>query len=365
MTKTILHLIDTAGPGGAETVFTDVVLRLPQDRYRSVAVVPGTGWVRDTLRAGGVDPLVIPCRERLACLGRYIRAIRSTGASLVHAHLLGSALYGSLAARMAGAKAIVTLHGAVDLPPDDRFERLRFRLIGHTAARMVFVSEFLRNTVLQRTGWDPSRSVVIHNGIEPDRYRGAGTRRLRAELGLGPEVVLVGALGNVRAPKAYHDLLDAMAVLPSSAPPWHLAIVGDTTGVVFPGLLARLSELGLRGRVTFTGFREDVAAVLESFDLFVLSSRSEGFSIATLQAMAAGIPVVATRSGGPEEIVEDGASGLLVPPADPAALAAAILRLMTDQALREALGRAGPAVVRSRFSLETMLSRYQAIYDAL
>ncbi len=116
--------------------------------------------------------------------------------------------------------------------------------------------------------------------------------------------------------------------------------------------------------MNFVGFRPDIVPPLRSFDAFVLSSKSEGFSIATVQAMASGLPLVATRSGGPEEIVTDGVDGLLVPRADPAALAAGMLRLAGDSELRARLGTAARASARAKFSLAKMLESYEEIYRA-
>jgi glycosyltransferase involved in cell wall biosynthesis len=169
----------------------------------------------------------------------------------------------------------------------------------------------------------------------------------------------------VRGPKAYDVLLRAAALLATDSMPSRVVIVGDTSGTVYPGLTALASSLALGSRVSFAGFRQDVPEVLRAFDALALSSRTEGFSLATVQAMATGIPVVATRSGGPEEILEDGVTGLLVPTDDPAALAAAMRRLRDQPELRDRLAQAGPQSVRARFNRSAMIEAYQRLYDAL
>lgn len=366
--KTVLQLIDTTGPGGAETIFTDLIRELPKAKYRVVPVITGEGWVQDQLREDGSEPIVLPTegRSRLGYLRDLVGLIRRERASLVHTHLLGSALYGTLAARLAGARAICTFHGPADFPAEDRFRGIRFRLIGSGAARVVCVSESLRRAILAATPLPPSRVTVIHNGVDRSAVSaGAGAATLRRELGIPPETLLLGALGNIRAPKGYDQLLHALARLDPATPPWHLVIAGDTAGEVFPPLEQLRETLGLRDRVTFAGFRRDIGNVLHSLDLFVLSSLTEGFSLATVQALAAGVPVIATRSGGPEEILADSRGGLLVPAGDPGALASALADLMGDPELRRQLARQGPEVVEARFSLEAMLEAYQRLYDGI
>jgi glycosyltransferase involved in cell wall biosynthesis len=141
-------------------------------------------------------------------------------------------------------------------------------------------------------------------------------------------------------------------------------IVGQTPPALHAELIALRDALGLRESVSFTGFREDVEAALAAFDLFALTSDSEGFSIATVQAMASGLPIVATRCGGPEEILEDGRTGVLVDTGSPEQLADAIERLRHDPSARAALGRAARADADARFSLSAQVRSYERLYEA-
>lgn len=365
--KTVLHLIDTTGPGGAETVFTQLALRLDSSRFRSVPVVAGPGWVQDTLTAQGAKPELIPTSGALdlGYLAALRRSIRRQRASVVQCHLLGSAVYGGLAARLGGARAVATFHGHADLPEGDRLRGLRFRILNRTAARVVFVSDHLRQAFLRATPLEPGITTVIPNGVDLSDCRPGAAPAVRAELGIGPDELVIGAVGNVRTPKGYDDLLHAAAKLTLDGRRWRVVIVGDTSVDPYPRLERMVKELGLGERVLFTGFRSDVGEVLRSFDLFVLPSRTEGFSLSTVQAMACGLPVLATRSGGPEEIIQDGVNGMLVPAGDPSALAAGITRLAGDRELSARLGAAAPASARRRFGLQTMLDAYQALYDEL
>lgn len=364
--RTVLHLIDTTGPGGAETVFLNIIRELPTNRFRSLPVVTGTGWLHDALVAQGTPPVVLPATGRTAYLKALTKMMREVRPAIVHSHLLGSITYGSIAARLSGIPALGTFHGPADLPDNDRFRNVRFRLIEWAASLLVFVSHSLRSYVVGSTTLDPRMCSVIHNGVGSDMFATAPPAPLRAELGISDETILLGCLGNIRAPKGYDYLLKALAALPESLPAWHAAIVGaiDDESAFAP--ICRLrSELGLESRVTFVGFRSDVANVLRSFDMFVLPSVTEGFSLATVQALASGLPVVATRSGGPEEILSDRRGGVLVPAADSHALAGAIARLVLDRELRAELSASAQGLVRSRFSMEEMISSYLAIYEGL
>jgi glycosyltransferase involved in cell wall biosynthesis len=173
----------------------------------------------------------------------------------------------------------------------------------------------------------------------------------------------VGAVGNVRPSKAYHVLLDAFARVRAALPAARLVVAGQARGALHEQLLRQRARLGLEGAVDFIGFRSDVADVLRTFDVFVLSSSDEGFSLSTVQAMAAGLPVVATRCGGPEQIVGDSGGALLVPTNDPGALAGAILRVIRTPSLAEGLRAAARQRAFDAFSLERMLGDYDALYQ--
>jgi glycosyltransferase involved in cell wall biosynthesis len=260
---------------------------------------------------------------------------------------------------------IGTIHGHADLPVADRLAPLRYGVLRLGASHVVAVSEALRRTFVSRSRFPGVRTSVIYNGIDLESFTPGRDQTFRRELGIGPDEFVFGALGNVRAPKAYDVLLRAAALLATESVSSRVVIVGDTSGSIFPELQKLHAALGLGNRVVFAGFRRDVPQVLRAFDALVLSSWTEGFSLATVQAMATGIPVVATRSGGPEEILEDGVTGLLVSVGDAAALAASMRRLRDEAELRLQLGAAGPAAVMARFDRRSMLEAYQRLYDAL
>jgi glycosyltransferase involved in cell wall biosynthesis len=188
---------------------------------------------------------------------------------------------------------------------------------------------------------------------------------LRQELGCGGESKLVGMIANISTCKGCDDFIRAARRVADTFPQVRFVSVGDIDPALRQPLFSLVRELGLQNRFFFLGFREDVPEILSELDIFVLSSLSEGLSIATIEAMAAGKPVVVTRSGGPEEIVEDGRTGFLVPPANPDALAERICDVLRAPGRAHAMGLSAQAEVKSRFTLEKMVREYERLYQRL
>ena len=201
--------------------------------------------------------------------------------------------------------------------------------------------------------------------IDPCRRIGAGVVALTGitqEMVSGHEV-LVGAVGNVRPAKSYDVLLKAAALLRRQALPYRFVVVGEAQGALYQELLALRDQLGLGNMVAFTGFKSDVHDVMNNLDLYASTSTSEGFSLSVVQAMACGVPVVATKSGGPEEIITHDVDGLLVDADSPEQVAMALRRLGTEPGTRERLTQAGRNAVEARFTLTHMVNSYDRLYD--
>ena len=366
--KTILHVIETGGPGGAETVLIQLATHDSNHQFRNLAAIPGPGWVEDTLNAAGLTPLHVSISRKRSALdfGLYanlVRLIREHHVDLVHSHALGMSVYACLAGLRTRTAVVCTLHGEVDLGRRDRRRGIKLGILRLGASKIVLVSNHLRDQLLGESRIPERLTAVVPNGVDCDRHSGGPDGTLRAEFGIGRDSFLFGAIGNVRRPKAYDNLLRAAAIaVQSESGSAHHRSRARGVAPCWTTCCVYAPELGLQEFVHFAGFRPDVTVPLRNFDAFVLASRSEGFSIATVQAMASGLPVVATRSGGPEEIVTDGVDGLLVPREDPDALAAGMLRVAGDEALRRTFGSAARTTARERYSLAKMLESYEAIY---
>jgi len=363
----VVHVIDTGGAGGAETVFRDVAAGLDRTLFEPTCVVSREGWLASALRERGIEPILLPAKGSLnvGYLRQLIGIIRARRARVVVAHLYGSAVYCSLAGLIARVPVISILHGQRDIAGNERFAGVKRKLLAWGSDRIVFVSHALRDELRPLLNVPECRCVVIPNGVDMSRFGGHSDRPVRTEIGLGSDELLVGAIGNIRGPKAYEVLLDCAARVLKSKTRCRFVIAGDTSGSHYEKLLEQRARLGLESSVQFLGLRKDVPDVLASLDLYVLSSSKEGFSIACVEAMAAGLAVVATRSGGPEEIVEDGRTGLLVPPQDPAALAAAIESLASNPERRAQMGQAGQERVRRLFTIDSSLRAYRDLLQSI
>ena len=360
----VLHLIDTGGPGGAETIFLTLVTGLGAHGWESVPVVPEDDWLAQELRERGLTPILLSSGRPFDApyLLRLRRLVVRTAPDLVQTHLMTTGVYGSVATMGRSVPVVSTFHGLPDVGAPGPGQRVKFRLLARPRNRVVFVSDSLAGSLQARMGLGNGHVRVIHNGIDVDAYAPGPAEPWRTRLGAGPDDVLLGAVGNVRRSKAYEVLLRAFARIRAAAPSARLAIAGQAEGPLFEELVALADALDLGASVRFAGFVDDVPGFLRALDLFVLSSSDEGFSLATTQAMATGLPVVATRCGGPEEIVRDGVDGVLVPPDDPDALAAAALGVLQDPAGARALGEAARRSVAERFSVDAMVRGYAELY---
>lgn len=365
--KNILHAIDTSGPGGAETVFLNLARGLDSTKYRSYAVIKSEGWVAGQLRKFGLEPFFADTKGSfsLRYLYQLVRIIRKNKIDVIQSHLFGSNVYCSLAGLICRVPVISVFHGAVDINPLSKLLHAKFSILNRGSAKVVFVSQSLNDTISKSGMLARHKSVVIYNGIDTQLFHPQRSQHLKNQFGLGADDIVIGAMGNIRRPKGYDVLLHAAALLVKKSTRYKFMIAGDGSGRLYEDLLKLRDDLGLKAHVFFLGFQEDVAQVLNNFDIFLLSSTTEGFSIATIEAMACGLPVVVTRSGGPEEIVTHGENGLLVDVASAPQIADAIELIAHDAALRERLMHKARMDVVTKFSMDAMLRAYENLYAGL
>lgn len=363
---TILHVIDTTGPGGAETVFLNLADALRIDGYSTLALIQGPGWLQQQLQNRHI-PFVIIAPSGWLSIGYYwavYRLMKQHHVKFVQAHLLGSALTFALLHLVTAIPVVATLHGHVDVDPNERFVALKRWLLRRGLHRVVAVSRQLAEYLADRKLFGRHQLVVIHNGIDVAQYQVARSGRLQQELSLPAQAKLVGSIGNIRPAKDYPNLIQAAAVLLAHNLDVHFVIAGHPKEPLQSSLYALVSKLGIDKNIHFLGFMADTAEFLAQLDVFVLASKSEGFSISTLEAMAARVPIVATRCGGPEEILRPDIDGLLVETSCPRQLSSAIAQLLE----RSTTGPSsiGPFVasaydrVTSDFSLTSMIEQYRA-----
>ena len=305
---------------------------------------------------------------------RFASYLRRNRIEIVHSYNFYANCFAVPAARLVGTPVIVASirdTGAFLTPHQRRAQRMACRL-----ANVVLVNAEAIRQWLIGDGYDPGKIVVIRNGIDLARFSrlrtGAGVRH---ELGVSGEAPVIAMLARVNRLKGIEHFLEAAASVAAGVPEARFLVVGDTAvmkhGTVVPDsdyrseLEDHIRRLGLQGRVTFTGFRLDVPELLSAVTVSVLPSLSEGLSNVVLESMAASVPVVATRVGGIPEAIEEGVSGLLVPPRDSVALANAMLRILQDRELAGRLGDAGRRRVAERFGLKNMVQETEQLYSTL
>lgn len=360
----VLHTIDTTGPGGAETVFIDLAKGLDPQRFKSVVAIKGPGWVCDTLKKNRIEPIFIKSQGRfnLQYISELINIIKRHKINILQSHLLGSNLYCSLAGLICRIPVISTFHGFVDTSDRERLIAIKSRIINVGSKKIVFVSNRLREHFIRMHGFSQSKAVTIYNGVDTTIFQPIRDDSIRKKLALGREHVLIGAVGNIRPTKGYDYFLRAARLVIDKHPECRFVIAGQGSGSLYEDLLKLRKNLKLEEALFFLGFCENSAFILNNLDIFVLPSISEGFSISTIEAMACNIPVIATRCGGPEEIVVSNENGLIVEPEDEIGLAEAINQVILDVRLRERLVTFGKISVSSRFSILEIIKHYEKMY---
>ncbi len=355
----VLQVVPTLAVGGLERVATDLCVQL-RDRFQiGVACLRGEGPLAEVLRDAGVP--VYSWGPQHGRRGGYSaplrlrRLLRDSPVRVVHSHNPPS-LFSSVPATRGrpGIQLIHTDHARKF--PGRRHYMLGERLCAPATYRFVAVSERGKRDVMQYEHIPAAHIQVIPNGVETARFASVPPPAFDPERG-----IVLGAVARLTQEKALGALLDAAATLVAEGLSIRVHLAGD--GPLRPHLEQQARTLGLADRVHFLGYRADVPAVLAAVDVVVSSSTREGMPLGLLEAMAAGRPVVATAVGGVPEVVVDGETGLLVPPGDGPALAAAVRRVVVDPAWGRALGAAGRARATAHFSLARTVAQYAALYD--
>ncbi|MGE5507301.1 MAG: glycosyltransferase [Chitinophagales bacterium] len=303
--------------------------------------------------------------EDLAAGLRLIRLLRSRAFDLVHVHGFKASLPGRVAAALTGTPVIYTVHNFVCESGGGLRRRVYLwleRLLSPATHRYVAVSAALRQNLVAAAGLPAERVTVVYSGVPAHPRTPEATKdALRRELRLAGEERLLLCVARLVPEKGVDVLLQAAALLGSTAdlPAWRLVVAGD--GPEEAALVALRTQLKLDDRVVLLGHRTDVAALLDLAAVVAVPSRAEGLSLFLLETLAAGRPVVASAAGGMTELVRDGENGLLVPPGEPEALAAALRRLLTDADLAARLS-AGARARSAGFTVEEMLDQTLALY---
>jgi glycosyltransferase involved in cell wall biosynthesis len=367
VTRTVLQYLDSDVFGGSEQAALQLLAGLDRAKWRPVLLhhpEPGLARLIEGARAADVPAYAVPRVTDANLLIRLPGLVRAVGAerpAVFHAHLNWplACKFGLAAAALRRVPAVVaTVHLFVDGLINSNV-RLQVRVVGAGVHRYLAVSRHVRDRLAAAIGLPERKLRVVPNGIDPAPFTRPADPALRTRLAGTPDRPLVLTAARLTPQKAIDVLLSAAVLVPEAV----FVIAGD--GPERAALEARAKALGVAQRVRLLGARGDVAELLAACDLFVLPSLFEGLPLSVLEAMAAAKPVVATRIGGTVEAVVDGETGILVPPGDAGALAAAIRTFLTDPERARRSGEAGRARLRDRFTAAAMIDGVTAAYEEL
>ncbi len=370
----IVHIIYRLDVGGLENGLVNLINRIPADRFRH-AIICLTDYSEFRQRLQRSDVAVFALNKPLGNsplthfkLWRLLRRLRP---DIVHTRNL-AALEGALPAALAGVRACV--HGehgrdVNDLDGSNRKYQLWRRALTPFVDHFIAVSRDLETYLQQKVAVAPARVTQIYNGVDSGKFHPAQKRRQDlpgAGFG-GPGQFVIGTVGRMQEVKDQLTLARAFVLLlqgvPQAKERLRLVMIGD--GPLRARAQALLAEAGVAQYAWLPGERDDVAEIMRGLDLFVLPSLAEGISNTILEAMATGLPVVATAVGGNAELIEEGATGTLVAAADAQSMAQSIRAYVDDPQLCKRHGAQARRVIERRFSMEAMVSGYMTVYDKL
>lgn len=355
--KTILHVIDTTGPGGAETIFTQLAYDSKQKGFKTIALIRGPGWVFSELNRLGIQVVVEDCKGsfNLRFLLSLVRLIKKERVDVIQSHLLGSNVYASLAGLLSGVPVISTFHGFVDISAKEKFSAIKFLSIRFGSKKVIAVTDQI-SQMLSKVRWLNAKKIVtIANGIDTNVFR------VKSNYESAGNSFRIGCLGNVRNAKNYPLALNALKSLCDEGLNVELHIAGDDTNGLADECKALAKSLGISNRVVWHGFIDDACAYLHSLDLFLLCSTSEGHPLALTQAMSCGLPIVVTPCG-VEHIIKHSSNGLVSERIEREALVASIKKMLVSPELRKELGSAASLSVRESYSLHATMIAYLKEY---
>lgn len=361
--KRILQLIGDLDPGGAENVVVNLTKGLKAFNYKVAISSRKEGSLIQSL--DGIPTFILSKKGLVDW--RYLltlcHIILKHKIDLIHSHLFGNNLYGFLAAVLTRRSTILTIHGEDCFNSKKRL--LFYWLASPFVSKIVAVSKPLYRQLIEDLSIKKEKVVLIKNGIDTSLFCKMIDLNKKEKLGLPIKAPVIGAIGNIKPVKGYDTLLNAAVYISREVPEARFIIVGGAYQyeACFKDLKALTVEKGLQDKVYFLGKSDDVKDILHILDVYVLPSRSEGISIALLEAMASGRPIVATKVGGTPDIIEDGNTGLLIPPEDPSSLASAIIQLLKNKSLSKSLGQQAKLVAEKEFNVNSMVEKYSALYN--
>ncbi len=363
----IAHILHSMNVAGAEKVVYDIATGLNGTFKFSVFCLDSVGPLGEELMQRGVKVKALGRKTGVdfSLIRRLAGEIKENKIDIIHAHQYTPYFYGATAAMLSGrCKVIFTEHGR-HYPDRRKLKRTIFnQFLNLFTHSITGVSEFSKNSLVDYESFPKNKIKVIYNGIQPQLFDlNIDIETKKKELGLDPKDKIIGIIARLEPVKSHAMLLRAFAQVIKGVAQAKLLIVGD--GKLRAELEDLTKILNINNNVKFLGVRRDIPELLKIFDVFVLSSLSEAASVTLLEAMAAGVPIVATNVGGNPEIVLEGKTGFLVPRGDDKAMAKALIEVLSNPGKAKDMELAGKQRVNELFTLDKMLNSYSDLYRKL
>jgi len=372
----LLYVFDNLEFGGGERVFAQLINRLSGERYKIMVACLPTGAFIEKIEGSEVEVKSVDMRSRFnpGVILRLANLMKRENVDIVHSQGARADFFARIAAKLAGVPIVVS---TVPMPVEG-FDVSPIRKLTYTVFnrfserfvdRFIVVSDSLEKIMIEKHGIGPQRVVKIYNGIEKDEYCIADEEiayrrsKFRKESGLGEDVPVVGAIGRLVWQKGFEYLIEAIPDLLKEFKKARFLIVGE--GPLKDGLNVKSKMLKIEDKIIFTGFRSDIKEILASIDILVMPSLLEGLPIVLLEAMAMMKPIVATDIDGIKEVLDNGKTGLLIPPKNPRALTYAIVNLLLHRDKAYQMGIDARKVVEERFEVDIMVQKVEKVYEEL
>jgi glycosyltransferase involved in cell wall biosynthesis len=366
--KKILYTVENLNVGGLEKVIASIVLGLDRHKYLpEVWCLSKGGKIADELNQQQVDIKILNLTSYYNLLNiiRLARLIKKGRFCVLHAHGYYASTFSRLSALLAGVPIILTHVHSTYFTYNKRNLWIE-KFLSFFSDKVICVSRAVQNFVTSVERIREDKTCVIYNGIEPSfaDISADDTLQFKSCLGIGDQEIILIVVASLKTLKGHIVLFNAFHKVLKKHLNIKLLVVGE--GPLKEELKSRAEEIGIASRIIFTGERDDVSRLLSISDVFVLSSvEREGLSIAIIEAMASGLPVVSTLVGGIPEVVEDGMNGFVVAPNDDGALAEALETLIRDENLRKKMGANGRDTYLRKFTMRKMLLNLETLYDHL
>lgn len=364
----VFHLITELERGGAEILLLDFVRYLDKDKFEIVVgYLRGKGTLAEEFKRQKIQPVFFDIRSRLdlAFVLKLTKFIKDEVFDIVHTHLIDADIYGYLAAKLANVPVIIsTKHNTDDFRKKRSPALFLDSFVANHLSKNIAVSYAVRNFLVKYQDIKTEKIEVIHNGIEIKKFScDTEKKQAKIDLNLKANDYIIGTVARFDEQKGHKYLIEAIPEVLKEVNNVHFIFVGD--GPLEQAMQKKAESLKIKDYVTFLGLRDDIPKILNALDIFVLPSLWEGLGISLLEAQAVGIPIIATDVDGIKEAVQNGKTGVLIPPANAETMAIAIIDLLQNKNKLVSFGLNARIFAEQNFSIELMAKNIELLYNNL